>query len=356
MNTAIKITQKHQYTLAELVAGLDVTIQGDVNCVVDGVCTIQDAVPGKITFLTNTSYKKYLATTAASAVILKEKDVAECNTIAVIAANPHYIYSQIARFFSSSPARTAGIHPSATIGVAAEIDSTASIGPHCVLGRGVKIGPNVILGAGCIIEDGVTIGDGTEFDPRVTIYHGVSIGKRVRIASGAVIGSEGFGFANERGKWYKVPQLGSVVIGDDVDIGANTTIDRGTLDDTMIEEGVKLDNLIQIGHNVHIGAHTLIAGCVAIAGSTSIGKHCLIGGATNIAGHLTICDQTMLTGMTAVTKSITTPGMYSSGIVGAVPNHEFRKNNARFHRLENLMERVKNLEAILKGLKERTQT
>jgi UDP-3-O-[3-hydroxymyristoyl] glucosamine N-acyltransferase len=179
------------------------------------------------------------------------------------------------------------------------------------------------------------------------------MGRRCRIASGVVIGSDGFGFAYQSGVWHKVPQLGSVAIGDDVDIGANTTIDRGAVENTVIEDGVKLDNLIQVGHNVRIGAHTVIAGCVGIAGSTIIGKYCMIGGASNFAGHLSVADKVIITGMTAVTKSITEPGMYSSGIVGAVPNHEFLKNNARFHRLENLMQRVKELEAAVKSMTER---
>jgi UDP-3-O-[3-hydroxymyristoyl] glucosamine N-acyltransferase len=168
-----------------------------------------------------------------------------------------------------------------------------------------------------------------------------------------VVGSDGFGFANHKGAWHKVPQLGGVILGDDVDIGANTTIDRGAVEATVIEDGVKLDNLIQVGHNVRIGAHTVIAGCVGIAGSTNIGKYCMIGGAANFAGHLSVADKVIITGMTAVTKSIKEPGMYSSGIVGAVPSHEFLKNNARFHRLENLIDRVKALETALKDKAER---
>jgi len=220
------------------------------------------------------------------------------------------------------------------IGKNCVIDKTAYIGPHCVIGDDVEIGPH------------------TRLDASVIVYDRVKIGARVHLSSGVVIGSDGFGFANEKGVWHEVPQLGSVIIGDDVSIGANTVIDRGALEDTVIETGVKLDNLIQVAHNVRIGAHTIIAGCVAIAGSTDIGSHCMIGGCTCFAGHISICDNVIITGMTAVTKSIHEPGMYSSGIVGAVPNLEFRKNNARFHRLENLMERVKTLESELKNIKE----
>ena len=239
------------------------------------------------------------------------------------------------------------------IGNHCEIDPAASIGPNCTIGDHVSIAANAVIGANCTINDLVSIGAGTTLDAGASIYRQVTTGKRCRIASGVVVGSDGFGFANQKGNWHKVPQLGGVEIGDDVDIGANTTIDRGAVENTVIEDGAKLDNLIQVGHNVRIGAHTVIAGCVGIAGSTNIGKYCMIGGASNFAGHLSVADKVIITGMTAVTKSITEPGMYSSGIVGAVPNHEFLKNNARFHRLENLMQRVKSLEITLKAMTER---
>ncbi len=347
---SMKLATKSQYTLSELINGLDATIKGDANCLITGVSPIQQSRPGHITFLSNPLYRKYLPSTQASAVVLTESEAALCTTNAVISRNPYYTYAKIAAFFAELPESYIGIHPTAVIGVGCQIDPSATVGPNCVIGNHVNIAANVMIGAGSIISDYVEIDEATQLDARVTIYHKVKLGKRVCVSSGAVIGSDGFGFANHQGVWHKVPQMGSVDIGDDVDIGANTTIDRGAVENTVVENGVKLDNLIQVGHNVRIGANTIIAGCVAIAGSTNIGKNCMVGGATCFAGHITICDNVMITGMTAVTKSIPEPGIYSSGIVGAVTNQEFRKNNARFHRLENLMQRVKTLESALKDL------
>lgn len=348
----MKSSKTFQYKLADLIAGLDVTLKGDANCLITGVSPIQHSQHGHITFLTNSSYKKYLETTEASAVILSEADAALCHANSIISRNPYFTYAKIAAFFEESHgSMTAGIHPAAVIGEHVQIDPSAVISANCVIGNHVKIAANVVIGPGSILSDHVEIGEDTHLDANVTIYHRVRIGKRSCIASGAVIGGDGFGFANQKGVWHKVPQLGSVEIGDDVDVGANTTIDRGAVEDTIIANGVKLDNLIQVGHNVTIGENTIIAGCVAIAGSTVIGKNCMIGGKTSFAGHIKVADNVMITGMTAVTKSIPESGIYSSGIVGAVPNKEFRKNNARFHRLENLMERVKTLEIALKEKK-----
>ncbi|MBX3709814.1 MAG: UDP-3-O-(3-hydroxymyristoyl)glucosamine N-acyltransferase [Gammaproteobacteria bacterium] len=344
------------YKLADLISGLDVTLQGDPNCLIGGVSPIQQSQPGHITFLTNSLYRKYLATTQASAVILTEDDAASCTVNAVISHNPYFTYAKIAAFFAEQAEMTVGIHPTAVIGIHCQIDASAVVGANCVIGNNVKLGAHVVIGHGSVIGDGVEIGEATQLDARTTIYHKVKIGQRSRIASGAVVGSDGFGFANQKGVWHKVPQLGSVEIGDDVDIGANTTIDRGAVENTIIGNGVKLDNLIQVGHNVCIGENTIIAGGVAIAGSVVIGKNCMIGGTSSFAGHITISDHVMITGMTAVTKSIREPGVYSSGIVGAVTNKEFRKNNARFHRLENLIQRVKTAELALKELTERNKS
>lgn len=341
-----------QFTLSELTQDLDVQIKGDDQCLITGIATIQQAQPGQITFLANPIYKKYLSSTQASAVILSEKEAEFCSTTAIISANPYFIYAKIAAMFDQPHCPEGGVHPTAAIGEGVMMDGSVSIGANAVIGQHVKIGSNVSIGPGCVIGDFVEIGEHALLAANVTLYHKVKIGKRTSIASGAVIGSDGFGFANQQNKWHKVPQLGSVVIGDDVDIGANTTIDRGAMEDTIIENGVKLDNLIQVGHNVCIGENTIIAGCTAIAGSTTIGKNCMIGGSVCFAGHIHVHDNVMITGMTAVTKSIRESGIYSSGIVGAVPNEEFRKNNARFHRLENLMQRVKKLESGLKALRE----
>lgn len=347
----MKSTNQIQYKLSDLIIGLDVTLRGDPDCLITGVSPIQQATSQHITFLTNPLYRKHLATTQASAVILAEADADLCPVNAIISRNPYHTYAKIAAYFDHVMNRVAGIHHTAVIGEHTEIDASVMIGANCVIGNYVKIAANVIIGPGSIIADHVEIGEATLLDARVTIYHKVKIGKRTRLASGAVIGSEGFGFANQKGVWHKVPQLGTVIIGDDVDVGANTTIDRGAVENTVIGNGVKLDNLIQIGHNVVIGDNSILAGCAGVAGSATIGKNCMIGGRAMINGHITLCDNVMITGGTGVSKSINEPGIYSSGVVGVVTNKEFRKNNARFHRLEHLMERVKTLEAALKEKK-----
>jgi UDP-3-O-[3-hydroxymyristoyl] glucosamine N-acyltransferase len=341
---------KRHYTLAELTVGLDVTIQGDAHCLVHGVSTIQQAQPGQITFLMNPLYKKYLADTKAAAVILSAPEAEHCPVNAVISRDPYYTYAKIAAFFEDKPVQQPGIHPTAVIGEGCQIDPTASIGPHCVIGNQVKIAAHAVIAPSCIVGDLTEIGENTRLEARVTLYHQIMIGQRVIIASGTVIGGDGFGLAKHAGVWHKVPQLGRVVIEDDVEIGANCAIDRGAIDDTVIEKGAKLDNQIQVGHNVRIGRNTAIAGCVGIAGSAVIGKNCLIGGGAGINGHITLADNIMITGMTAVTKSIREPGVYSSGVGGLATNLEWRKNSARLHRLEQLVQRVKTLELAIEEL------
>ena len=318
------VTKSH-YTLAELAAILGAELQGDPSCIITSIATLRNAQTGQITFLDNVRYRKYLAGTQASAVILASPNLTECNTNALIYNNPYLAYSKVATLFECAPTNKVGIHPSAIIGENCEIDATASIGPLSVIGNNVTIGENVNIGAGCVISDRSRIGANSRLWPRVTIYHDVHIGQRVIIHSGVVVGSDGFGFAQDKGVWHKVPQLGGVIIGDDVEIGANTTIDRGALENTIIHEGVKIDNLVQIAHNVSIGAHTAIAGCVGIAGSTSIGKYCAIGGAVGIGGHISITDRVMLTGGTIATQSINEPGIYSSGTVVAQPALKWKK-------------------------------
>lgn len=368
-----------QYTLSELTQGLDVIIKGDPDCLISGVCSIgvsaasddlsdssSDNLPnslldqssqkgqkGRIAFLANSTYKKYLAATSAAAIILSPKDAPFCPVNAVISTNPYYVYAKVAARFAKNNNISSGVHSSAVVGRDTHIDPSASVGPHCVIGERVRIAPRAVLGAGCFIGDDVEIGEDTEIDARAILYHGCKVGARTHIASGAVIGGEGFGFAQANGAWHKVPQLGCVVIGDDVEVGANTTIDRGAIDNTIIGNGVKLDNLIQIGHNVKIGENTIIAGCVGIAGSAVIGKNCMIGGKTGINGHINIADRVVITGMTVVSKSIYKAGVYSSGMGGVVTNQEWRKNSARLNRIEQLVQRVKILETTLEKLTER---
>lgn len=337
---------QRSYTLAEISNLLGAEVHGDSNCVITSIATLEQAQPGQIAFLDNTRYRKYLPHTKASAVILKSTFLQECPSNALVLDNPYLGFAKIAALFEKRSKPAPGIHPTAVIAAGCRIDSTASIGPHCVIEAGVSIDANAIIGSGCVIGERVHIGEQTWLWPNVTLYHDVQIGKRVIAHSGVVIGSDGFGIANDKGIWQKVPQLGSVTIGDDVEIGANTTIDRGALNDTVIETGVKLDNQIQVGHNVHIGAHTAIAGGVMIAGSARIGKYCMIGGGSGINGHIEITDKVVITGMSRVSHSIHEAGMYSSGSP-LQPYKAWLKNSVHTRQLDALTDKVKQLEKML---------
>lgn len=332
-----------QKTLAELAQFLNAELIGEPNQLITGVAPLQAARPGCLSFLDNPRYAKYLANTQASVVIISPAFREACPVAALITANPYLAYAKVAGLFAPVKSVAPGIHPSAIIGEHCQIDATASIGPYCVLGDNVTIGPKVVIEAHCDLGDRVVIGAHSHLYPRVNLYHDVRIGQRTIIHSGAVLGADGFGIANDKGRWIKVPQLGGVLVGDDVEIGANTTIDRGALLDTIIEEGVKLDNQIQIAHNVKIGAHTAIAGCAGIAGSTEIGQHCIIGGGACIGGHLNIAAKTMISGMAMITNSISEPGIYSSG-TGMQKQRDWHKSVARFHQLDQLARRLKKLE------------
>lgn len=348
----MKNKRKSSYTLVELTQGLDVTIQGDPDCLIKGVCTIQEGKPDHITFLVNPLYKKYLESTSASAVILLQEESSFCPVNALIARDPYYIYAKIAAYFDDAPLLEPGIHPTAIIGNHCDIDPSVAVGAHCVIGDHVKLAANVVINAGCVIGERSELGESSCLHANVTLYHNVHMGKRVTIASGTVVGSDGFGIAKNKGVWHKVPQLGRVVIQDDVEIGANCAIDRGAIGDTIIEKGAKLDNLIQIGHNVRIGENTALAAFVGVSGSTEIGKNGLVGGQAGFSGHLKIAENVVITGGTAVTRSIREPGVYSSGVGGVVTNNEWRKNSARINRLGKLMERVKSLEAMVLSITE----
>jgi UDP-3-O-[3-hydroxymyristoyl] glucosamine N-acyltransferase len=341
---AMTDTIKPLLTLAELTQDLNVDIRGETHCLIEGVGTIQDAGPKQIAFLMNPLYRKFLAVTQAAAVILTPEYAAECPVTAIVTTNPYFVYAKVAAYFDDRPPSLPGIHSTAVIGKECQIAKSVSIGAHCVIGNHVKIEENTVIAPGCVIEDWAEIGSGTALHANVTVYHRVRIGKNVIVASGAVIGSDGFGLAKQQGKWHKVPQLGTVIIEDNVEIGANCAIDRGAIDNTVIKKGAKLDNLIQVGHNVHIGENTAIAGCVGIAGSATIGQNCMIGGGAGIGGHITLADNVAITGMTVVSKSIRQPGVYSSGVGGVTTNKDWRKNSARVHRLEQLVERIKILE------------
>ena len=336
-------------TLAELAQHVGGQVQGDGALEITGIGTLQSAHAGQISFLANSRYRKFLQVTQASAVILAQEHAAECPSNALIVANPYVAYARIANLFVGSLVCETGVHPTAVVSASARLGARVTIGPHSVIGEGVTLGNDVWIGAGCVLGRNITVGADSRLEANITLWHGTHLGQRALIHPGVVIGADGFGLANDNGVWVKVPQLGCVRIGDDVEIGANTTIDCGALEDTIIEEGVKLDNLIQIGHNVHIGAHTAIAACTAIAGSTKIGKYCGIGGTVGIVGHLEIADHVQITGMSMVTKSITKAGIYSSG-TPLEPNAHWHKNYARFKHLDDMWRRIKHLEAQLEQL------
>jgi len=334
-------------TLGELAGQLGGELRnGDPDCRISSVATLQHAGEGDLSFLANKGYRKYLQDTRASAVILAPAEADACPTASIVLDNPYAGYARAAALLVPPLPERQGSHPQASVDPDSRVDPRAWIGPHCSVEAGAVIHAGVQLAAGCHVGAGSVIGAHSRLGANVVICHDVSIGERVTIAPGAVIGSDGFGLAKDQGRWINVPQLGSVRIGNDVDIGANTTIDRGALEDTVLEEGVRLDNQIQVAHNVFIGAHTAIAGCVGISGSARIGRHCLIGGGAGIVGHLEIADNVVITGMTMVTRSITEPGVYSSG-VPAQDNDSWNRNYARFRQLDKLARRVQQLERLL---------
>lgn len=336
------------YRLQDIADALGAELRGDPEALISGLATLQAATPGQISFLANPSYARYLAETGASAVIVSDKFAESVPTNVLILANPYLGYAHLSHWFDPTPRAPAGVHPTAVVDPAARISKSAAVGPHVVIEADAEIGEQVVIGAGSFIGARCRLGDQSVLRPRVTLAHDVILGKRCHVLSGAVIGSDGFGFANDRGAWHRIAQIGGVVLGDDVEVGANTTIDRGALDSTVIGNGVKLDNLIQVAHNVQIGDHSAMAAKVGIAGSTRIGKHCVFGGASGVAGHLEIADQVHLTGMTLVTGDIRKSGVYSSG-TSAEPNRQWRKNAVRFRQLDSMARQIKELEKKLEG-------
>ncbi len=330
-------------SLGDLTARFGLTLRGNPDVVVRSVATLQGATEGTLSFLANRKYLRYLATTGASAVVVDEATAAECPVPALVARNPYAAYARIAAVLHPDRVAPAGVHPSAVIDPSAQIASTASIGPYVVIEANCSVADGTVIGAGCYLGPDCRVGADTRLSPRVTCYSGVTIGARCLIHSGAVLGADGFGLAQDRAGWVKVPQVGGVRVGDDVEIGANTTIDRGAIEDTVIGNGAKLDNQIQIGHNVRIGEHTAIAGCVGVSGSTTIGSRCMIGGKVGIAGHLEIGDDVVITGLTLVSRSLTGPGVYSAA-VPAMEAGGWRRVVARLRHIDALFDRVRSLE------------
>ena len=331
------------YQLFELAAQLGGRVLGGANVRVTQVATLEHAQQNQISFLTNSKYRAQLASTKAGAVILGEADADATELPRIVSDNPYAYFAKVSALLNPLPQVIAGAHPSAIVSDSANIDKTACIEATSVIGAGASIGAHSVIGAGCYVGDNVVIGNHVRLYPRVVVYHDCVIGNNLIAHSGVVIGGDGFGIAMDDGRWIKIPQIGRVVIGNDVEIGANTTIDRGALDDTVIEDGVKLDNQIQIAHNVRIGAHTAIAGCVGIAGSTTIGKYCLIGGSAGILGHLQIADRVEISAFSLIGKSIREAGSYTA-IFPFSKTEEWRANAVHLRHLEELVKRVKTLE------------
>ena len=331
------------HTLGALAAQFELELHGDAAQSIDGVGTLAGAGPGQLSFLANGKYAAQLGSTRAGAVLVRREQLPDCPVAALVARDPYVAYAKIAALFERLPAAAPGIHPTAVVAASALIDASASIGPGCVIGERAQIAGGVVLGPHCIIGDDCSVGAQSRLVARVTLVTRVTLGKRVLAHPGAVIGSDGFGLAFDTDHWIKLPQLGGVRIGDDCEIGANTTIDRGALDDTVLEDDVRLDNQIQIAHNVYIGAHTAMAGCAAVAGSAKIGRYCMIGGNAGVLGHLELADRVTIGAKSLVTHSIREPGDYSSG-VPLQDSRQWRKNAARFKHLDEIARRLTALE------------
>jgi UDP-3-O-[3-hydroxymyristoyl] glucosamine N-acyltransferase len=331
------------YSLREIARRFGGEIAGDADFEVHRVATLENAAPDSIAFLANARYLAQLKATRAGAVIVGEAGRGATRLPRIVCANPYAYFARVSALFNPAPVARAAAHATAVIDASARVARDAEIGPCAVIERGASIGAGCVIGAGCFVGEGVVIGAGTRLYPNVSVYHGCAIGCRVILHAGVVIGADGFGIAWDEGRGIKVPQIGRVVIGDDVEIGANTTVDRGALDDTVIEDGVKLDNQIQVGHNVRIGAHTAIAACTGIAGSAKIGRNCRIGGASGIAGHITIADGVEISTYTLITKSIDRPGTYT-GAYAFEPHRDWLRNAAQLRHLAELARRIRELE------------
>ncbi|MBU3021891.1 UDP-3-O-(3-hydroxymyristoyl)glucosamine N-acyltransferase [Aestuariibacter sp. A3R04] len=331
------------FTLSELAEHTGGTVSGDGSVKVSGVGTLAGAKGHEISFLTNIKYKSQLETTSAGAVILNEKTAPASPVPALIHDNPHAAFARVAQLFDNTPPVAEGIADSAVVAASASIGADVSIGHNVIIEDNVVLGDNVSIGANSVIGKGTRIGQGSTIYPNVTIYHDIAVGKRVTIHSQTVIGAAGFGYANDKGTWLPIPQTGSVIIGDDTQIGASSTVDRGAIEDTVIGKNVIIDNQVQVGHNCIIGDHSCICGATGIAGSCSIGKYVIIGGGCGINGHISICDNVQVTGYTMIVQDITESGLYSSG-QPAMKNRDWRKVTIRTKQIDDLFNRVKLLE------------
>lgn len=333
-------------TLGALAERFGLRLVGEPATPILGVCTLSPGLPGYLSFLANPKYRPQLAGTKAAAVVLGERDLKNAAVPVLVARDPYLAFARIARLFDPEPVVKPGIHPSAVIAADATVDASAEIGPLVVIESGAVIGPRARIGAQSFIGAGARIGADTRLEGQNWIGPRCEVGARCRLNPGCVVGGRGFGLAPTSEGWEEVPQLGRVILGDDVELGANTCVDRGAIEDTLIADGVKIDNLVQIAHNVRVGARTAIAGNTGIAGSTVIGEGCLIGGAVGINGHIRITDGVVIQGRAMVTNSILDKGVYASGLPLS-PAREWRRQVARIRRLERTEARLKALEARL---------
>ncbi len=339
-----------QYSLNDIVSALGGHVVGDGDVLISRVSSIANALSGSISFFNDTKYQKALAASRASAFIMKEAHAGLTAQPKIIVDNPYAYFAKLSAFLNPLATAPIGVHETAVIHASAQIPASCSIGPQVVIGENVTLGEHVVITSGCVVENDVKIAAGSRLEPNVVIKHHCEIGENCHIFSGVVIGSDGFGYAEEAGKWLKIPQVGRVVIHANVDIGANTTVDRGAIDDTIIEEGVKLDNLIQIGHNCVIGAHTVIAGCVGVAGSARIGKHCKIGGAAMILGHLEIADHVTISPGSMITRSLTAADTYTA-LMPFQTHKAWLNTAAKIRHLDDFAAKIKQLENEISLLK-----
>ena len=330
-------------SLATIVERLGGRVSGDPGTAVSQVGSLENADAGQIAFFSNPRYKAKLAQTRAGAIVLAPEVEGLTSIPRIVTENPYAYFARLSRLFNPEPASPPGVHPQAVVESGARIAASAHVGAGAVVGTGADIGEGSRIGSGCHVGEDVRIGEGSRLYPAGVVYPRCRIGSRVILHSGVVIGADGFGLAKEAGRWIKIPQIGRVIVGDDVEIGANTTIDRGAIDDTVIEDGVKLDTQIQIGHNCHIGAHTAMAGCVAVAGSAKIGRNCTFGAGAIVLGHLSIADDVHVSAATVISLSIHKPGTYT-GMYPFDDNESWVKNTAWARHLSELADRVKALE------------
>ena len=334
--------------LGEIATHIGATVRGDPTLSISRLNTLRDAGPGELSFCAGGPYRRQLARTRATAVILNAADAEFFGGAALIARDAYVAFARATSLFDTTPQAEIGVHPSASVHPAATVAAGAAVGPHAVVGAGARVGERTVLGPGTSVGVNSVIGADCRIAANVTIYHDVRIGDRVVIHGGAVLGADGFGFANDGGRWVKIHQLGGVVIGDDVEIGACTTVDRGALGDTVIESGVILDNHVQIGHNVQLGANTAMAAYAAIAGSTTVGRNCIFAGQSGAVGHVDICDNVIAHARCTLSKSITYPGAYSADLL-MDETPRWRRNAARFRQLDEMARRLRKLEAKFSG-------